>query len=144
MSGDEPHGEAADGVPSGGTPQPTVLVVDDDPAVRAWAEGVLVEAGIGVATAASGRDALRLVADGRVHPSVLLTDIELPGMTGVELAARLAAMRPGLRVVMMTGDPARADEARIHSTLVATVLLKPMRGPELIAAVRPDATAPVG
>jgi len=84
---------------------------------------------------------LRLVVDGQVRPTVLLTDIEMPGMTGVELAARLLAVRPGLRVVMMTGDPERATAARAHSSIVATVLQKPIPMADLLAAVRPDATS---
>jgi two-component system response regulator DesR len=94
--------------------------------------------------AGDGRSALRLVADDRVRPEVLLTEIELAGMSGVELAARVAAMRPGVRVVMMTADPDRAAVAREHPSIVATVLLKPLRTDDVVAAVRrPDAAAPV-
>ena len=52
-------------------------------------------------------------------------------MTGIELAARLLALRPALRIVMMTGDPARAEAARGHPSIVDEVLLKPMRIEEL-------------
>jgi DNA-binding NarL/FixJ family response regulator len=58
-------------------------------------------------------------------------------MTGIELAARLLALRPALRIVMMTGDPDRATAARGHPSLVDKVLLKPMRSRELVLAVRP-------
>jgi two-component system cell cycle sensor histidine kinase/response regulator CckA len=116
-----------------------VLVVDDEAIVRTWIGRVLEQEGIPCFLAADGREAVRLVADGRVRPVVLLTDIEMPSMGGVELAARMLALRPGLRVVMMTGDPAHAENARDRSSIVATVLTKPIRMTELVAAVRPDA-----
>ena len=119
----------------------TVLVVDDEAAIRAFVARALTLTGFEVAVAADGREALRLVAEDRVRPAVVVTDIEMPGMTGVELAARLLAVRPGLRVVMMTGDPERATAARAHSSIVATVLQKPIPMAELLAAVRPDATS---
>jgi DNA-binding NtrC family response regulator len=59
-------------------------------------------------------------------------------MGGVELAARIHALRPGMRIVMMTGDPGKAASAREHSTIVAAVLDKPILIEDLIAAVRPD------
>lgn len=128
--GDQPT--RADGV--GG---PVVLVVDDEPVVRAYVARALTLAGMEVTVAAGGREALRLVAEGRVRPAVLVTDIEMPQMTGIELAARLLALRPALRIVMMTGDPERAAAARGHPSIVDQVLMKPMRTEELVEAVRP-------
>jgi len=118
-----------------------VLVVDDEPVVRAWVARVLELAGVPVVVATDGRQALRLVLEDRCRPRVLLTDIEMPGMTGIELAARIRAARPAIRVVMMTGSPERAAMARDRTSIVATVLLKPLESSELLAAVRPDATS---
>ena len=119
----------------GGGRGPAVLIVDDDPVIRAFVARALTQAGYEIATAASGREAIRLVADDRFRPAALVTDIEMPQMTGVELAARLLAIRPALRVVMMTGDPERAATARRHPSLVDRVLDKPMSLDELIGAV---------
>jgi CheY-like chemotaxis protein len=140
MGGEGPQG-IADEPPAGGLIGRPVLVVDGDAEIRAWVAEALERCGLETAVAADGREALRLVAAGLVRPRVLLTDIELPGMSGVELAARLLALRPGLRVVMMTGDPARAAVARDRTSIVATVLIKPIEADELLAAVGPDATA---
>lgn len=115
----------------------TVLVVDDEAGIRAFVARALTLAGFEVAVAADGREALRLVAEGRVRPAVVVTDIEMPGMTGIELAARLLALRPALRIVMMTGDEERAEAARGHPSIVDEVLLKPMRAEALVHAVRP-------
>jgi CheY-like chemotaxis protein len=115
----------------------TVLVVDDEQAIRDWVGRALARAGIDVVVAADGREALRMVADGVVRPNVLLTDLEMPRMGGVELAARMDALRPGIRIVMMTGDPVRAAEARERSEIVAAVLDKPFVIADLVAAIRP-------
>jgi CheY-like chemotaxis protein len=143
MGGDAPLEEGpGDGAP-GSEPRRVVLVVDDEPVVRSWVLRALEEAGIAAAEARDGREALRLVAEGRIRPATLLTDIDMPGMSGVELAARLTALRPDLRVVMMTGDPRRAEEARAHPSIVETVLLKPLAGEELLSALRPGERARV-
>ncbi len=126
-------GPAAGPLPSG--TGHTILVVDDDPLVRAQVARTLTLARFDVATAPGGRDALRLVAEGRVLPAVLVTDIEMPVMNGVELAARLLALRPALRVVMMTGDRDRAESARRHPSIVDAVLLKPFPPDDLVRAV---------
>ena len=114
-----------------------VLVVDDEAVIRAYVARALTLAGFEVAVAADGREAIRLVAEDRVRPAVVVTDIEMPGMTGIELAARLLALRPAVRIVMMTGDPDRAEAARGHPSIVDAVLMKPMHAGELVDAVRP-------
>jgi len=144
MDGRAPQEGAETGTPADPGSEQVVLAVDGDPAVIAWLETVLSTAGVTMTAAGDGRSALRLVADDRARPDVLLTEIELAGMSGVELAARVAAMRPGVRVVMMTADPDRAAVAREHASIVATVLVKPLRTEDVVAAVRrPDAAAPV-
>lgn len=112
----------------------SILVVDDDPGVLGVVSRILRRAGGEVTTATNGRDALRLIAGGDAQPGLLLTDIDMPGMTGIELAARVVAMRPGIRVVMMTGDPRSAEAARGHPGLVEAVLLKPITTDELLEA----------
>ena len=143
MGGDPPPEAAPRPLPLGGAASHAVLVVDDDPAVRTWVAEALEAAAVATVVAANGRDALKLVANGAVRPAVLLTDIEMPGMSGIELAARVLALRPTTRVVMMTGDPQHAAAARDRTSIVATVLVKPLEVGELLDAVRPDATTPV-
>jgi CheY-like chemotaxis protein len=131
----EPALSASGDAPSAGI---TVLVVDDEPMIRAWIAQALGRFGIDAVLAADGRQALGLVTDGVIRPQVLLTDLEMPSMGGVELAARIHALRPGIRIVMMTGDAGRAAAARDRSTIVAAVLDKPILISDLVAAVRPD------
>jgi len=80
----------------------TILVVDDDAWVRALARDVLAADGYRVLEAADGPDAIRVAFEhpGPIH--LLLTDVVMPGMNGCELAAGLAARRPGMKVMFMS------------------------------------------
>ena len=121
------------GLSAGGSTR--VLVVDDEPAVRRFVSDALVRSGYDVIVAATGRDALALVYADTVSPALLITDIEMPGMSGVELAARVRADRPAIRVILMTAREASAARARERAGLVEAVLLKPFALAELLAAV---------
>jgi CheY-like chemotaxis protein len=81
----------------------TILLAEDDDAVRAIAREALERAGYTVLAAPDGPSALAL-ADERLDPiDLLLTDVIMPGMNGRELAEALAARRPGLRVLYASG-----------------------------------------
>jgi signal transduction histidine kinase/CheY-like chemotaxis protein len=99
----------------------TVLVVEDEEAVRQLAVQSLERHGYRVLAAAGGEEALRLAVayDETIH--LLLSDVVMPGMKGPELAARLRALRPGIRVVLMSGyaaDVVTGDDLK-DTTLVS-------------------------
>ena len=98
-------------LPPGG---PVVLVVDDD-SVRAFACLALERAGFAVLAAADAEAALALLAARTGPVDVLLTDLTMPGMGGTELAARVRAERPGVRVLFASGDVPDADDPRFLS-----------------------------
>jgi PAS domain S-box-containing protein len=81
----------------------TLLVVEDDAAVRDFTEEALRGEGWTVLTAADPTDALAIAARESRQIDLLLTDVVLPGMSGGELAERLCALRPGLRVLFVSG-----------------------------------------
>jgi CheY-like chemotaxis protein len=81
----------------------SVLVVDDEPAIRDVAHRVLTCAGYQVITMADGQEALALLADPGVPVDLLLTDVVMPGMSGSVFAARARALRPGIGVLYMSG-----------------------------------------
>lgn len=85
----------------------SVLVVDDEDPVRAVAARVLTRHGMKVQMAATGTEALAMLDQGPA-PDILLTDVGLPDMNGVELAARIREMSPGVAVLYMSGH---SDEA---------------------------------
>jgi signal transduction histidine kinase len=102
--------EAADAPESAGGSE-TVLLAEDEPSVRSLAAGVLAEAGYKVLEAADGAEALRLAGEYRGTIHVLVTDVVMPVLGGRELADRLTAGRPGLRVIYMSGY---TDDAIVH------------------------------
>jgi two-component system cell cycle sensor histidine kinase/response regulator CckA len=81
----------------------SVLVVDDEPAVRRFASRVLREGGFGVEEAEDGAAALSLIRSGAVAPDAVVSDIVMPRMNGVELLQSLSLERPDLPVILMSG-----------------------------------------
>ena len=84
------------------TPQPKVLVVDDEPAVLKFVERVLRDAGYATAGATGGEQAIAMwEASGPF--ALLVTDVVMPQMTGDELARRIRLRSPDLKVLYLTG-----------------------------------------
>lgn len=89
----------------------TILVVDDDPAIRKVATRVLELHGYTVLTVATGEAAMDLIAERETPVDLILTDIVMPGMNGHELATWLGAEHPQIRVLFTSGLP---EEAVVH------------------------------
>ncbi|HKW65014.1 MAG TPA: PAS domain S-box protein [Candidatus Acidoferrum sp.] len=81
----------------------TILLVEDEPAVRELARTVLSEQGYKVIEAQNSEDAVRLAGRHRSEIHLLLTDVIMPGMSGRDLAKHLTALHPYLRVLYMSG-----------------------------------------
>ena len=81
----------------------TVLVVEDEPAMREVTRRILERNGYHVTAAASGHDALQVVTGQLEHIDLLLTDVVMPRMQGRELADKIRVLRPGIRVAFMSG-----------------------------------------
>jgi PAS domain S-box-containing protein len=114
----------------------TILVVEDETALRQVTSRILRRGGYTVLAAPDGDAALQLTRDypGTIH--LLLTDVVMPGMLGKELAQRLRVLRPSTPVLYMSGyaQPVLAS----HGTLDPDVVLleKPFTGVELLIAIR--------
>ncbi|MCB9728243.1 MAG: response regulator [Deltaproteobacteria bacterium] len=80
-----------------------VLVVDDDRQIRELALRALERQGYAVLAAASGQEALDRLADPRTRVDVMLVDMSMPGLTGVQTLAAAKERRPGLPVALMSG-----------------------------------------
>ncbi len=106
-----------------------ILVVDDDPVVGRSFDRVLSGKGYAVITASNGQEALDKLA--REDYDAVFTDIKMPGMSGIEVAARVKAARPWLPVVIVTGYGSDANEASAKEAGVAAFLRKPL-SPEMI------------
>ena len=112
-----------------------VVVVDDDRREVQRISRLLGESGLAVIVATDGRAALRQVFASNVAPDLLISAIDMPTMSGIELAARLSLARPGLRVLLMSADPTAVERARGHEAMVHGVLLRPFTRDDLRRAV---------
>jgi CheY-like chemotaxis protein len=112
----------------------TVLVVDDQDAVRTLATRVLQFNGYVVLAAGSAEEALELAAKSE-RVDLLLTDALMPGLSGPELAHRLREKRPGIRVLLMSGyaDPKVVSAGQQEGS---AFLAKPFTARELADRVR--------
>jgi len=94
-----PGGEAAV-IPRG---EGAVLLVEDESAVRAVARDFLHLFGYDVVEAASGEEALEMFQTHRAKLRAVVTDIVMPGMSGMDLARRLSALQPGIPILLVSG-----------------------------------------
>ena len=137
---DEPAPQAVIALVMPRTGSETILVAEDDPAVRALATDMLREHGYTVLAAADGEEAL-LVAECHAAPiHLLLTDVMMPRMNGLELARAFGSIRPHARVLYMTGYaemPAAADGIIVQKPFSVFVLMDAVRR-ALEAAPRAD------
>jgi CheY-like chemotaxis protein len=110
----------------------SILLVDDEPEVRALLARVLRMRGYAVIEASDGEQAIALADEHGKPFHLLLTDVMMPHIGGVELANRLSASGQAARVLFMTGY----SEAAIEYAEDATVLRKPFTPSTLAEAVR--------
>jgi PAS domain S-box-containing protein len=121
--------------PRGGTE--TILLVEDEAAVREMARHVLERAGYVVLESPHGKDALELWQRRHAEIHLLLTDLIMPeGITGLELAQRLRAGSPNLKIICVSGYDGNSLPADMLADTRATFLQKPYAADELIQAVR--------
>jgi len=113
----------------------TIILAEDDDAVRAIARTTLERAGYRVLAASDGLRALALLDEHPEAIDLLLTDVIMPNMNGRELAERMSALRPGLPVLFVSGytDNVLADQGIPQSE--TALLDKPFTPASLTAAV---------
>jgi DNA-binding response OmpR family regulator len=116
-----------------------VLVVEDDEVIRATTAEMLSEIGCVVKQAGRAEEALNSLDDGPVD--VLLTDVGLPGISGLQLARDARSRRPGLCLVLATGDSGLKSEA---AALGAVLLVKPYNRDKLRQALEDALNRPSG
>jgi two-component system cell cycle sensor histidine kinase/response regulator CckA len=81
----------------------TILLAEDDDALRSLGARVLGAFGYNVLVARTGRDALRIVAEHRGPIDLVATDVVMPEMSGSQLVEKVLKARPGIRVLFMSG-----------------------------------------
>ena len=116
--------------------QLTVLLVEDEDSVRTMAARILRQKGFTVVEACDGGQALEALREYGGPLDLILTDVVMPGVSGVELADRAVQLRPGMPVLFMSGYTEREVADRGGARSGTLLLNKPFRAGELVAAVR--------
>jgi len=123
--------EKARGGPAPGSE--TILLVEDEPTVRNLAQTLLHRHGYHVLAARDVEHALAIASDQTEPIDLLLSDVVMPGMSGPDLAIRLSAVRPTLKVLFMSGY---VDHPQLQSGVSGALVTKPFTASTLTDAVR--------
>lgn len=111
----------------------TVVLIDDEPLIRAALARLLAEAGLGlVGEAATAEDGIQLALD--LRPDVVLIDIDVPGVSGIDAIERIKLISPGSRILVLT----RPGKNRVAEAIIAGAsgyMLKTASPEVVIAAV---------
>jgi PAS domain S-box-containing protein len=113
-----------------------VLVVDDEPAVRELAAAILERSGYQVVQAASGEEALSLLASEAGAVQAVVLDLGMPGMGGKACLAEMARLSPAPRVLVASGYLQAGLEEEVERLGAAGLVAKPYRRAELLAGLR--------
>ena len=111
-----------------------VLLVDDDPTIAEVVHAYLTRSGIAVQRAADGVTALAVAA--RTRPDLVVLDLMLPGLSGLDVCRRLREARPDLPVVMLTALGEESDRILGLETGADDYLVKPFSPRELVLRVQ--------
>ena len=120
---------AADGPRTPGGGHETILLVEDEPAVRQLFAVALTRAGYRVLEARNGMEALKMFDELGAGVDLLLTDMRMPYMGGAELTQHLRARRRGLKLICISGYPGETD-------MTEDFLAKPFSRDVLLSKVR--------
>ena len=113
--------------------QPTVLLVEDDELVRDAMCKALVRAGYQVETATTGHDAIGILRYSGID--IVLLDIQLPDVSGIDLCARIRELQPNLPVVVCTGCTDPEENAELIKLGINRYFPKPIAMDELLEAM---------
>ncbi|RJX28653.1 MAG: response regulator [Desulfarculus sp.] len=126
--------------PPAGRPAPggqeTILVVDDEDALRELSQRLLASAGYTVLTAGSGEEALEQYRARQKDISLVILDLNMPGMGGLKCLQGILAQDAGAKVLISSGYAAGGLAKAALAAGAAGFVAKPYRGTDLLAEVR--------
>lgn len=112
-----------------------ILLAEDDPSVRRLVVTELTRRGFTVIEAEDGRAALEIFDREKDRVDVLVTDVVMPGLNGADLAKEAERLRPGLKILFISGHPERAG-AGLDPTGITNLLMKPFTADTLAARIK--------
>ncbi len=113
-----------------------VLVVDDEESVTELLSAILTELGYQVTVANSGEEALQLFLEAQDHFDLLLTDMTMPHLTGLDLCRQIQAVRPEMPIILCTGFSELVNREKAADLGIRCFLMKPIRLHRLATAMR--------
>ncbi len=114
----------------------TILLVDDEPTVRSYVRTVLERAGLAVLEAIDGRDGVELFAQHREQIRVVLLDLTMPRLNGLEALAEMRLLQPDVRVILMSGYGTEEVTTRFADQNLAGFVHKPFTRGDLLPLIR--------
>ena len=114
----------------------TILLVDDEGPIRHIGSAVLTKLGFKPLTASDGMEGLLLATEHRTHLSAVITDVEMPHMSGMTMVQALRRLRPDLPIAAMSGRFSEATQAELLKAGVTVQLHKPFTETQLAEVMR--------
>jgi CheY-like chemotaxis protein len=124
------------GYKSGANPVAHILVIDDQPDIREVLKTILEQAGHEVRLAAEGGEGLRLCAQSPAE--IVITDLHMPGMNGLETVHALREQLPAVKIIAMSGADLYMADKNLESSVINgadRTLLKPFRVQDVLSVV---------
>ncbi|MBA3260223.1 MAG: response regulator [Gemmatimonadales bacterium] len=121
---------------SAASPARLILVVDDEPGVRRLACQMLEREGYGTLEAEDGREALALLSADASRIALVLTDVRMPHLNGMQLEQAIRDIWPRLPVIVMSGEVTREWLTRLARERLLRMLRKPFDAGDLLDTVR--------
>ena len=122
----------------------SVLVAEDEPDLLALVSNMLEDLGMKVLRASNGNEALAVQDDYEGKIDLLLTDVVMPELNGVDLADLLKELRPDVNVIFMSGYPAKGQMARVEIPEDAVFIAKPIEYDALVKVIYTILSSGVG
>jgi CheY-like chemotaxis protein len=121
-------------------PEIRILAVDDEPVIGVSIKFALARVGYSVEVATNAEEALKRFADGKYD--VVITDLQMPRITGLELAERLKAQSPSVKIMLLSGSPPFPSTPAIDLAMLKPFSVQELR--DAIANLAGDRLQPSG
>ena len=113
----------------------TIVVADDEPAVRAYVRNILLPQGVHLIEATDGLDAMEKIELQNLRVDLLISDVRMPRMDGLALARSLARAGPSIPIIFISGYPFDLEGNTTDPKLACVVLSKPFTRQALLSAI---------